>query len=370
MSAISKVSVGGRGIRPVKPSHNPEAKVVSHKEIEERANAVDRAIDERLLQCRLLTIDLQEQERGRKSREAAILKRDLEEIAANGGNVLCGNVLSIKTITPSIINLSFMYLLHKTSIDSAFELHPDQAFEEDFEIDTDFPTLFQVFGESLFPGIPVNDEFRRVANELFKASMEFHFGEGNISSSFYYDDHDRVFSVTPKGNVWFNNRCPGLVNGWIREYRQEIRMKKERTLAKKKKQQEELQMQKEELQIQKELREEYFKGVQLQEELENVTRFREELVKLEKAKSLEAVKEEYHVEAEVEAEEDASPPPPTPYHYHSTSEKRLKEDLYNKEKKQYDLYNKTKQQKMLEVEEDGNIIYGWIQSLDGDSEEE
>jgi len=319
---VSKVSVGGRGIRPVKPSHNPEAKVVTHKEIEERANAVDRAIDERLLQCRLLTIDLQEQERGRKSREAAILKRDLEEIAANGGNVLCGNVLSIKTITPSIINLSFMYLLHKTSIDSAFELHPDQAFEEDFEIDTDFPTLFQVFGESLFPGIPVNDEFRRVANELFKASMEFHFGEGNISSSFYYDDHDRVFSVTPKGNVWFNNRCPGLVDGWIREYRQEIRMKKERTLAKKK-QQEELQMQKEELQIQKELREEYFKGVQLQEELENVTRFREELVNLEKAKSLEAVKEEYHVEAEVEAEEDR------------------------------------------------NIVYGWIQtSLDGDSEEE
>lgn len=290
MSSISKVSVGGRGIRPVKPSHNPEAKVVSHKEIEERANAVDRAIDERLLQCKLLTIDLQEQERGRKSREAAILKRDLEEIAANGGNVLCGNVLSIKTITPSIINLSFMYLLHKTSIDSAFELHPDQAFEEDFEIDTDFPTLFQVFGESLFPGIPVNDEFRRVANELFKASMEFHFGEGNISSSFYYDDHDRVFSVTPKGNVWFNNRCPGVVDGWIREYRQEIRIRKEKAAAKKK-QQKELQMQKE---------------------------LREELEKLDKAKSLEAVKEEYDEEAE----------------------------------------------------EDGNIVYGWIQRLDGDSEEE
>jgi hypothetical protein len=145
--------------------------------------------------------------------------------------------------------------------------------------------------------------------------MEFHFGEGNISSSFYYNDHDRVFSVTTKGNVWFNNRCPGLVDGWIREYRQEIRIKKERALAKKKKQQEELQ-------IQKELREEYFKGVQLQEELENVTRFREELVNLEKAKSLEAVKEEYEEEAEEEAEED------------------------------------------------GNIIYGWIQSLDGDSEEE
>lgn len=330
MSAISKVSSGG-GIKPVKPTHNP--KVVSYKEIEERANAVDRAIDERLLQCRLLTIDLQEQERGRKSREAAILKRDLEEIVANGGNLLCGNVLSIKTITPSIINLSFMYLLHKTSIDSAFEVHPDQAFEEDFEIDTDFPTLFQVFGESLFPGIPANDEFRRVTNELFKASMDFHLGEGNISSSFYYDDIDRVFSVTPKGNVWFNNRCPGLVDGWVREYRQEIRMRKERALAKKKKH--------EELQMQKELQEELQKGVQLQEELENVTRFREELEnrlaiarkngdvanyrriredldKLEKAKSLESVKEEYEVEAE----------------------------------------------------EDGNIIYGWIQTLDGDSEEE
>jgi hypothetical protein len=307
---VSKVSVGGRGIRPVKPSHNPEAKVVSHKEIEERANAVDRAIDERLLQCKLLTIDLQEEERQRKSREAAILKRDLEEIAANGGNLLCGNVLSIKTITPSIINMSFMYLLHKTSIDSAFELHPEQAFQEDFEIDTDFPTLFQVFGESLFPGIPANDEFRRVAKDLFQASMEFHLWEGNISSTFYYDDIDRVFSVTPKGNVWFNNRCPGLVDGWIREYRQEIRMKKERALAKKKKQ--------EELQIQKELREEYFKGVQLQDDLDNVTRFREELVNLEKAKSLESVKEEYEVEAE----------------------------------------------------EDGNIIYGWIQTLDGDSEEE
>jgi hypothetical protein len=34
------------------------------------------------------------------------------------------------------------------------------------------------------------------------------------------------------------------------------------------------------------------------------------------------------------------------------------------------LYNKAKQQKILEVEENGNIIYGWIQSLDGDSEEE
>jgi hypothetical protein len=140
--------------------------------------------------------------------------------------------------------------------------------------------------------------------------MDFHFGEGNISSSFYYDDHDRVFSVTPKGNVWFNNRCPGLVDGWIREYRQEIRMKKERALAKKKKQ--------EELQIQKELQEELQKGVQLQEELDNVTRFRQELEKLEKAKSLESVKEEYEVEAE----------------------------------------------------EDGNIVYGWIQRLDGDSEEE
>ena len=332
MSTTTKVSSGG-GKKAVKPTHNP--KVVSYKEIEERANAVDRAIDERLLQCKLLTIDLQEEERGRKSREAAILKKDLEEIAANGGNVLCGNVLSIKNITPSIINLSFMYLLHKTSIDSAFEVHPDQAFEEDFEIDTDFPTLFQVFGESLFPGIPANDEFRRVANELFKASMDFHFGEGNISSSFYYDDIDRVFSVTPKGNVWFNNRCPGLVDGWVREYRQEIRMRKERALAKKKKQ--------EELQIQKELQKELQKGVQLQEELENVTRFREELEnrlaiarkngdvanyrriredldKQEKAKSLEAVKEEYEVEAE--------------------------------------------------AEEDGNIIYGWIQTLDGDSEEE
>lgn len=330
MSTTTKVSSGG-GKKAVKPTHNP--KVVSYKEIEERANAVDRAIDERLLQCKLLTIDLQEEERGRKSREAAILKRDLEEIAVNGGNVLCGNVLSIKTITPSIINLSFMYLLHKTSIDSAFEVHLDQAFEEDFEIDTDFPTLFQVFGESLFPGIPANDEFRRVANELFKASMDFHLGEGNISSSFYYDDIDRVFSVTPKGNVWFNNRCPGLVDGWVREYRQEIRMRKERALAKKKKQ--------EELQIQKELQKELQKGVQLQEELENVTRFREELEKRlaiardngdvanyrrireeldkqEKAKSLEAVKEEYEVEAE----------------------------------------------------EDGNIIYGWIQTLDGDSEEE
>lgn len=330
MSTTTKVSSGG-GKKAVKPTHNP--KVVSYKEIEERANAVDRAIDERLLQCKLLTIDLQEEERGRKSREAAILKKDLEEIAANGGNVLCGNVLSIKTITPSIINLSFMYLLHKTSIDSAFELHPDQAFEEDFEIDTDFPTLFQLFGESLFPGIPANDEFRRVANELFKASMDFHFGEGNISSSFYYDDIDRVFSVTPKGNVWFNNRCPGLVDGWVREYRQEIRMRKERALAKKKKQ--------EELQIQKELQKELQKGVQLQEELENVTRFREDLEnrlaiarkngdvanyrriredldKQDKAKSLEAVKEEYEVEAE----------------------------------------------------EDGNIIYGWIHTLDGDSEEE
>lgn len=234
MSTTTSASSG----RAVKPTHNPNAKAVSHKEIEERANAVDRAIDDRLLQCRLLTLDLQEQERQRKSREAAILKRDLEEIAANGGNLLCGNVLSIKTITPSIINLSFMYLLHKTSIDSAFEVHPDQAFEEDFEIDTDFPTLFQVFGESLFPGIHVHDEIRRVANELFQASMEFHFGEGNISSSFYYDDIDRVFSVTPKGNVWFNNRCPGLVDGWIREYRQEIRMRKERALAKKKNQEE------------------------------------------------------------------------------------------------------------------------------------
>jgi hypothetical protein len=290
MSSISKVSVGGGGIKPVKPAHNPKAKVgVSHKEIEERANSVDRAIDERLLQCKLLTIDLQEEERVRKSREAAILKRDLEEIAANGGNVL-----SIKTITPSIINLSFIYLLHKKSIDNAFELHPDQAFDEDFEFDCDFPTLFQEFGESLFPGIPANDEIRRVANELFKASMEFHFAEGNISSSFYYNDHDRVFSVTSKGCVWFNNRCPGVVDGWIREYRQEIMMRKEKALAKKKKQKE--------LQMQKELR--------------------EELVKLDKAKSLEAVKEEYHVEADEEAEED------------------------------------------------GNIIYGWIQRLDGDSEEE
>jgi hypothetical protein len=73
-------------------------------------------------------------------------------------------------------------------------------------------------------------------------------------------------------------------------------------------------MQKEELQ------KEYFKGVQLQEELENVTRFREELEKLDKAKSLEAVKEEYEEEAE--------------------------------------------------EEEDRNILYGWIQRLDGDSEEE
>jgi hypothetical protein len=308
MSSISKVSVGGGGIKPVKPEHNPKAKVVSHKEIEERANAVDRAIDDRLLQCKLLTIDLQEEERQRKTREAAILKRDLEEIAANGGNVL-----SIKTITPSIINLSFIYLLHKKSIDNAFELHPDQAFDEDFDIDCDFPTLFQEFGESLFPGIPANDGIRRVANELFKASMEFHFAEGNISSSFYYNDHDRVFSVTSKGCVWFNNRCPGVVDGWIREYRQEIRIRKEKAAAKKKQK---------ELQMQKELREEYFKGVQLQEELENVTRFREELVKLDKAKSLEAVKEEYHVEAEEEAEED------------------------------------------------GNIVYGWIQRLDGDSEEE
>ena len=289
MSSISKVSVGGGGIRPVKPAHNPKAKVVSHKEIEERANAVDRAIDERLLQCKLLTIDLQEEERARKSREAAILKRDLEEIAANGGNVLCGKMLSIKTITPSIINLSFIYLLHKKSIDSAFELHPDQALDEDFEFDCDFPTLFQEFGESLFPGIPANDEIRLVANELFKASMEFHFGEGNIISSFYYDDRDRVFSVTSKGSVWFNNRCPGVVDGWIREYRQEIRIRKEKAAAKKK--QKELQMQKE---------------------------LREELEKLDKVKSLEAVKEEYDEEAE----------------------------------------------------EDGNIVYGWIQRLDGDSEEE
>jgi hypothetical protein len=344
MSAISKVSVGG-GKKAVKPTHNPNAKAVSHKEIEERANAVDRAIDERLLQCRLLTIDLQEEERQRKSREAAILKRDLEEIAANGGNVLCGNVLSIKTITPSIINLSFMYLLHKTSIDSAFEVHPDQAFEDDFEIDTDFPTLFQVFGESLFPGIHVHDEIRRVANELFQASMEFHLVEGNISSSFYYDDIDRVFSVTPKGNVWFNNRCPGLVDGWVREYRQEIRMRKERALAKKKKQEELQEEQRtkttrrwvdvleEEERMKQEMEEreqrsleedeemdKSLRPVQEHEELENVTRFREELenrlaiarnngdvanyrrireelVKLEKAKSLEAVKEEYEVEA-------------------------------------------------------------------------
>lgn len=93
--------------------------------------------------------------------------------------------------------------------------------------------------------------------------------------------------------------------------------------------------------LQKELQKELQKGVQLQEELENVTRFREELEnrlaiarkngdvanyrriredldKQDKAKSLEAVKEEYEVEAE----------------------------------------------------EDGNIIYGWIQTLDGDSEEE
>ena len=300
MSAISKVSVGGSK-KAVKPTHNP--KVVSYKEIEERANAVYRAIDERLLQCKLLTLDLQEEERVRQSREAAILKRDLEELAANGGNVL-----SIKTITPSIINLSFMYLLHKTSIDSAFEVHPDQAFEEDFHIDCGLHTLFQVFGESLFPGIPANDEIRRVAKDLFQASMEFHHGEGNISSNFYYDDIDRVFSVTPKGNVWFNNRFPGVVDGWIREHRQEIRMRKEKALAKKKKQ--------EELQIQKELQ----KGVQLQEELENVTRFREELenrlaiarnngdvanyrrireelVELGQHKSLEAVNEEYEVEA-------------------------------------------------------------------------
>jgi hypothetical protein len=288
MSSISKVSVGGGGIRPVKPAHNPKAKVVSHKEMEERANAVDRAIDERLLQCKLLTIDLQEEERQRKSREAAILKRDLEEIAANGGNVLCGKMLSIKTITPSIINLSFIYLLHKKSIDSAFELHPDQALDEDFEFDCDFPTLFQEFGESLFPGIPANDEIRLVANELFKASMEFHFAEGNISSSFYYDDRDRVFSVTTNGSVWFNNRCPGIVDGWIRENRQEIRIRKEKAAAKKK--QKELQMQKE---------------------------FQEELQKLDKAKSLEAVKEEYEEEAE----------------------------------------------------EDINIVYGWNQRLDGDSEE-
>ena len=330
MSTTTKVSSGG-GKKAVKPTHNP--KVVSYKEIEERANAVDRAIDDRLLQCRLLTIDLQEEERVRQSREAAILKRDLEEIVANGGNLLCGNVLSIKTITPSIINLSFMYLLHKTSIDNAFEFYPVEAYNENFNIDCDLPTLFQVFGESLFPGIHSNDEIRRVAKDLFNASMEFHHGEGNISSSFYYDDIDRVFSVTPKGNVWFNNRCPGLVDGWVREYRQEIRMRKERALAKKKKH--------EELQMQKELQEELQKGVQLQEELENVTRFREELEnrlaiarkngdvanyrriredldKLEKAKSLESVKEEYEVEAE----------------------------------------------------EDGNIIYGWIQTLDGDSEEE
>lgn len=214
MSAISKVSVGGSK-KAVKPMHNP--KVVSYKEIEERANAVDRAIDERLLQCRLLTLDLQEEERQRKSREAAILKRDLEEIAANGGNVL-----SIKTITPSIINLSFMYLLHKTSIDNAFELYPVDAYNENFHIDCDLPTLFQVFGESLFPGIHVHDEIRRVAKDLFNASMEFHHGEGNISSNFYYDDNERVFSVTPKGNLWFDKRCYGFVVNLISDHRKKI----------------------------------------------------------------------------------------------------------------------------------------------------
>ena len=214
MSAISKVSVGG-GKKAVKPTHNPKA--VSYKEIEERANAVYRAIDERLLQCRLLTLDLQEEERVRQSREAAILKRDLEEIAANGGNVL-----SIKTITPSIINLSFMYLLHRTSIDNAFELYPVEAYNEDFHIDCAFPTLFQVFRESLFPGISTNDETLQVTRDLFNASMEFHHGEGNISSNFYYNDNERVFSVTPKGNLWFDKRCNRFVVTLISDHRKKI----------------------------------------------------------------------------------------------------------------------------------------------------
>lgn len=219
MSAISKVSVGG-GKKAVKPTHNPKA--VSYKEIEERANAVDRAIDERLLQCRLLTLDLQEQERQRKSREAAILKRDLEEIAANGGNLLCGNVLPIKTITPSFINVLFMYLLHRTSIDSAFELYPVEAYNENFHIDCDLPALFRVFRESLFPGIPTNDETLQVTRDLFNASMEFHHGEGNISSNFYYNDNERVFSVTPKGNLWFDKRCNRFVVTLISDHRKKI----------------------------------------------------------------------------------------------------------------------------------------------------
>ena len=353
MSTTTSAS-SGRGKKAVKPMHNPNAKAVSYKEIEERANAVDRAIDDRLLQCRLLTIDLQEEERVRQSREAAILKRDLEEIAANGGNVL-----SIKTITPSIINLSFMYLLHKTSIDNAFEFYPVEAYNENFNIDCDLPTLFQVFGESLFPGIHSNDEIRRVAKDLFNASMEFHHGEGNISSNFYYNDYDRVFSVTPKGNLWFDNRCNRFVVNLIsahckkidkiglekvranveRKQQQELEERRTKTRRRWEEDLEEDERTKQEMeererrsleedeeidkslrpvQEHEELQKELQKGVQLQEELENVTRFREELVKLEKAKSLESVKEEYEVEAE----------------------------------------------------EDGNIIYGWIQTLDGDSEEE
>lgn len=215
MSAISKVSVGG-GKKAVKPTHNP--KVVSYKEIEERANAVYRAIDERLLQCRLLTLESQIDERVRQSREAAILKRDLEEIAANGGNVLP----LPKTITPSFINLSFMYLLHGTSIDNAFELYPVEAYNENFRIDCDLPALFRVFRESLFPGISTNDETLQVTRDLFNASMEFHHGEGNISSNFYYNDNERVFSVTPKGNLWFDKRCNRFVVTLISDHRKKI----------------------------------------------------------------------------------------------------------------------------------------------------
>ena len=338
MSAISKVSVGGSK-KAVKPTHNPNAKAVSYKEIEERSNAVDRAIDDRLLQCRLLTLDLQEQERVRQSREAAILKRDLEEIAANGGNVLCGNVLSIKTITPSFINLSFMYLLHRTSIDNAFELYPVEAYNENFHIDCDLPTLLRVFRESLFPGISTNDETLQVTRDLFNASMEFHHGEGNISSNFYYNDNERVFSVTPKGNLWFDKRCNRFVVTLISDHRKKIdkigldkvranverkqqqELEERRTKTRRRweedleedermKQERERRSLEEDEEMDKSLR-----PVQEHEELENVTRFREELenrlaiarkngdvanyrrireelVKQDKAKSLESVKEE------------------------------------------------------------------------------
>ena len=341
MSTTTSASSGG-GKKAVKPTHNP--KVVSYKEIEERANAVDRAIDDRLLQCRLLTLDLQEDERVRQSREAAILKRDLEEIAANGGNVLP----LPKTITPSFINLLFMYLLHRTSIDNAFELYPLEAYNENFHIDCDLPALFRVFRESLFPGISTNDdETLQVTRDLFNASMEFHHGEGNISSNFYYNDNERVFSVTPKGNLWFDKRCNRFVVTLISDHRKKIDkigLDKVRANVERKQQQEleerrtkttrrwvdvleeeERMKQEMEEREQRSLEEDEemdksLRPVQEHEELENVTRFREELenrlaiarnngdvanyrrireelVKLEKAKSLESVKEEYEVEA-------------------------------------------------------------------------